>query len=91
MEIDLNLYSHYSKFVKEWYARNSEQGTGWTIGILAASTFCPCIAIAFYLAEDLGFTPQLVNSINILIDSYGYKKILNQQPGSPFAHYDIKD
>ena len=91
MEIDLNLYRHYGPFVRDWYSRNTNLGVSWTISILSASTFCPCIATAFFLTEELGFTPELIKSINILIDCYGYKKIIGQQKGSPFANYDIKD
>lgn len=54
------------------------------ISLLAPSIHCPNIVLTFYAAEIVGYTPELVKSIEGLIKDYHITEILNQLPGSPF-------
>ena len=90
MQMDLNKYTVNRKFIQDGY-KNSKSGfknVGEAISIFASSTHCPCIILAFYLAESIGFTPDLVKFIDSQIKYYGYKEIYNQMPGSPYLAMD---
>lgn len=88
MHIDLDLYLINKPFVQYWYETNADKSINGAVSILAASTGCPCIALAFYLSEDLGFTPTLIHLINSLIEFYGYKEIAGQPNNSPYLDLD---
>lgn len=61
---------------------------GSVIGLLATSTGCPCIVVAFYLGEDIGFSFELVGIINRLGNFYGYTEFI----GAPESYYEaLKD
>ncbi len=83
MVIDLNKYTVNKAFVIQWYKDNGKDAEA-TISIMACSIMVPCLVLAFYLAEEIGFTEELIRKIDILIKFYGYKKILNQQSDSPY-------
>lgn len=85
MQLDLDTYASSSKeAIQNWYRRHNDERITDIISIQAACTHCPCIVLAFYLAEDIGFTPELVRLIDIFIKSYGYTEIRNQPPDSPY-------
>lgn len=92
MQLDLDTYANSSKkSIQNWYRRHSDERITDIISIQAACTNCPCIALAFYLAEDIGFTPELIRLIDIFIKSNGYTKILNQPPNSPYLTMNDED
>ncbi len=51
---------------------------------MAPSIECPCIVVAFYLSEDIGWTLELMKAVDTLIKFYGYEEIKNQKEGSPY-------
>lgn len=83
MRIDLETYSARREYIHSMYESKYKGDTNRAIGSLAAITMVPCIVIAFYLAEIEGFTPDLIKSINSLIDFYGYSEIQNKPENSP--------
>jgi hypothetical protein len=88
MEIDLNKYANNRTPVQNWYRDCNYDNISLAISIWAGGTMCPCICLAFYLAEDMGYTPELIRLINIFIKEYRYEKIHGQKSDSPFLHYD---
>jgi hypothetical protein len=84
MQLDLNTYSVNRIPIQDWYRWHGDQRITDIISIQAAGTHCPCIALAFYLAEDIGYTPELIRLIDIFIKDYGYTEILNQSLDSPY-------
>lgn len=95
MVIDLNKYAINRPFIQQQYDKEPTRDVVWTVSMWAACTHCPCIVLAFYIAEHIGYTKELVNTIDHLIKDYGYTEILNQLPGSPYLtmdrNSDIKD
>ena len=92
MRVDLDIYAINRQFIKNWYQscidRGAEVDIGKGISICAASTHCPCIAMAFYLSEELGFTKELTNTIDNLIKFYDYTEITGQKTNSPYLSLD---
>lgn len=82
--VDLNRYSSNRIPFQDWYRENSHYGISMAISIWACGTHTPCLACAFYLAEDIGFTEEIVRLINIFIKEYDYTLIKNQPANSPF-------
>lgn len=91
MTIDLKKYAINRPFIQQWYKKNNNYDISKTISLHAAGMHCPCIALAFYLAEDIGYTPELIRIIDILIKTYDYTEIKNQLPGSPYLTFGKKD
>ena len=84
MTIDINTYIVNRTFVQEWYLRNKNDiSIGDSIGILAYSTMCPCIAIAFWIGEACNWHPDVIVSINSLIRFYNYEQIIGKPEGCP--------
>ena len=88
MDIDLNKYSVNRKFIIESYHNDKKKNVSKIVAICGAVSHCPLIVLAFYLSEDIGFTPELTNMIDGLIKFYGYKRILGQREGSPYLTMD---
>lgn len=84
MEHDLNTYIVNKEFAQQWYGQRLDWDVREAISLLSATTQCPCIAIAFYIGESIGFTPLLMSNIDSLIKIYGYTKIKNQPFNSPY-------
>lgn len=90
MIVDLNTYLVNKTFVQEWHKENGQDKPCLTVSIMAPATHCPCIVLAFYLSETLGFTPELTTMIGRLIKFYNYREINSQPDNSPFLAYDGK-
>jgi hypothetical protein len=87
MKIDLNKYVINKPFVIEWYKKN-ERSPRETVSIIGTSTMCPNIVLAFYLADEIGYIPELIDLIDILITFYKITQIDGIVEGSPyFAKY----
>ena len=91
MKIDLNNYLVHKEPIQKYWKnpKNHRLGLRHAISTWAANSHCPVIVLSFYLAEDLGYTPELIEIIDCLIDFYDYRKILGQSPDSPYKGYDI--
>jgi hypothetical protein len=86
MKIDLKTYSINRKFIQNWYKNNKDKSLdiGTIVSLCASATHCPCIALAHYLAEDIGYIPELTGLIDGFIKFYGYTEVLGQKEGSPY-------
>lgn len=85
MTIDLNNYTINKKYVLEWFRSNRDNvSLNDSISLMAVATHCPCIAVEFFLAEEIGFTEELIKYIASDMKSYCYPTILNQPANSPF-------
>lgn len=85
MKIDLTRYVVNKKFVQNFYRAKKEQyDLGSAISMCATTTGCPCVVVAFYLGEDIGFTPEVIDSINRFVKFYGYTEFI----GAPESYYE---
>ena len=84
MKVDLNKYSINRSRVVPWHTKNKDFDTRKSIVLLANLLSCPCIVLAFYWGEQMGFTPELIEIIDGYIGFYGYTEILGQREGSPY-------
>lgn len=71
--------------MENWIRRNPNQDIVAGIAIIAPSIHCPNIVLTFYAAEIIGYTPELIKSIEGLMKQ-GNIEVLNQPPGSPFLN-----
>lgn len=84
MKMDLNKYLINKSFIQNFYRKNKEIYTlGYTISLCGASTGCPCIALAFYLGEDIGFTQEILDTISRFAKNYEYTEFV----GAPESYY----
>lgn len=68
-----------------FYRTNKERyDLGSAISLCATSTGCPCVVVAFYLGEDIGFTPEVIDAINRFVKFYGYTEFI----GAPESYYE---
>lgn len=88
MVLDLNIYAINRPYVQKWHRDNPHIGVSDVISILSCATHCPCAALAFYIAEDIGYNEGLVKLIDMFIKFYDYKAILGQSEGSPYRSID---
>jgi hypothetical protein len=85
MKIDLNRYIVNKNFVQKFYKTHKvSYDLGSAISVCATSTGCPCVVVAFYLGEDIGFTPELIVIIDRLIKFYRYTEFI----GAPESYYE---
>lgn len=84
MTIDLNNYEVTKKYIMTWFKANPHIKLTDAISQMAVATHCPCIAVEFFIAEEIGFTEELVKYLNSDIKNYCYPNILNQPVNSPF-------
>lgn len=97
MRIDLNRYTFHKKTIKRHYDKHKDdgKGLGYLIAVCAATAPCPNIALTFYLAEIIGFTPEIIRIIDRGIFNNKYTEILGQPDNSPYLTsldpHDIKD
>lgn len=85
MILDIAKYSSVNRtVVQEWYVKNKDHNTiVQTISIMACSTMCPCICVAYWLGEITEWHPDVIASIKMLTKFYGYTMILNKPEGAP--------
>ena len=84
MKVDLEKYIVNRDFVQRFYRKNKEMyGLGGSISLCATSTGCACVVVAFYLGEDIGFIPELIEIIKRLTKFYGYTEFI----GAPESYY----
>lgn len=77
MKLDLTKYVVNRNFVQNFYRTNKEvYGLGNSISLCATTTGCPCVAVAFYLGEDIGFTPEIIETIDRFAKFYGYTEFV---------------
>ena len=94
MILDLKKYAVNKRFIQDFYRQNKDnnESIGKSIAICSSAIHCPSLALCFYLAEDIGYVPDLIKVIETLISFYGYTQILGQQKDSPyFEKYDISN
>lgn len=87
MKLDLNLYVINKAFIWQFYENQGRKDVSDAVSIIAATTHCPVLACLFYMAEHLGYTPEICKKIESLIKFYDYKEIAGQSADSPFLHY----
>jgi hypothetical protein len=95
MKLDLSKYSINKPFIIAQYKRSITKNVQEIVSVTAATTHCPCAALAFYMSEHVGFTPEVMGIIEALTEFYGYEEVLNQPENSPYntdmTRRDIRD
>lgn len=83
MIVDIDKYRLNRDFVRAAYLERRSDDLGMLISVLACSTMCPCVVIAYWIGEDSNWHPETVLAIKRLTKFYGYTKILNKPAGAP--------
>lgn len=83
MHIDIAKYERSKSFVLDFYYGKGRKEVNYTVSMGAIIYMVPCIVIAYWLGEELGWPPEVVGKIDRLIKFYDYKEILNKPPGAP--------
>ena len=93
MKIDLRKYAINRPIIQGWWRRDKDKGEELCkmIGFYAIGSHCPCIVVCFYIAEDIGYTDELCNTISKLAKFYGYTDVLGQLEGSPYLTSPLVD
>jgi hypothetical protein len=81
MIVDINLYIGSKSFILSWHRRKGNIDK--TISMMPSVTFVPCIAVAIWIGEHDGWTPEIVSRIESIIAFYGYTKINGKPEGCP--------
>lgn len=84
MTLDLDKYTINKPFIIQQYKESQDKNISLILSIAACSSMCPLVALAFYLASDLGFIPEITDVITKLIKFYDYQEITGQPDNSPF-------
>jgi len=80
MKINLNQYVLNRPIVQSWWRKDKEltqdpEALSKAIAAYAVATHCPCVAIAHYIAEDIGYNQILLDKIAMLMAFYGYTDV----------------
>ena len=76
MLVDLSLYSTNKTFVQTWYLNQDSLKPNEAAARMAVATNVPVIACAFFIGEVSGWPPEVLTSIERLIDFYRYTEII---------------
>lgn len=75
MKINIDDYILNKKAAQNWFIKEGKDDFNKSIAILACSTMVPCIVICFWLGEVIGWTPEVLNKIEMFVKFYGYTDI----------------
>lgn len=73
MIIDVEAYRLNKPFFIQFYLDHQSEPIDYIASMLASVTHVPCYVVYYYLGEELGFTPEIVSSMNSLKRFYGYE------------------
>lgn len=93
MKLDLNSYSINRPYIQSYYKENKHRykNISELLSSVAVGTHCPLIVLAHFLAEDIGYIPELNDLIVRLTLFYRYTEIKNQKEGSPYIKSSSDD
>ncbi len=77
MIIDLDKTRKQKDWIKSMLDTKHQDDRYEQIGILAICAPCPVIAVCYYIGELYGFTPELDQKIQRLVDFYHIEKVIN--------------
>lgn len=83
MKVDITKYEANKAAIQRWYRSKGQGNLVDFIPMVSCSTMVPCIVVAFYLAEIIGFTPDMISYIQSLIAFYGYTQIVGKPDNCP--------
>ena len=83
MTINLSLYKSSRPVVDKWCARRKNENLVNGVSQLASVTFCPAIVVAYWIGDNLGWPPEVVECINRLTEFYDYDAIEGKPEGAP--------
>jgi hypothetical protein len=82
--VDLEKYIVNRPIVQNWYLHNNKMYKDIeAVAIMAVSTGCPCICVAYWIGEINGWSPAILDNIGSITKFYGYVKILGRPANSP--------
>jgi len=84
LKIDLNYASKVNKEYVQRYWLERDGDPGKVISTLATSLNIPCLTIAFWIAEVAGYPDSIKETVDGLINFYGYTLIENKPSNCPW-------
>lgn len=85
MKVDIELYKINREPIQNWYLNNKSgvKSPSETASLMACASHTPVIVCCFYIGEIDGWSEDILESIQRLINFYGYKEIENIPEGYP--------
>lgn len=83
MTIDIGRFEGSKRIVLNYFAGAGGKNISHTVSMGAQITGVPCIVIAFWLGEHLGWSTEILTTIGRLKRFYGYTSILGIPEGGP--------
>lgn len=83
MTVDLETYSVNKQLIIDHFLSRYPNDPSHAVGQIASFTFVPCIVVAYYIGPHCNWHPDLIKTIKVLIDFYGYTDIHNKPEGAP--------
>lgn len=83
MTIDIGKFTASKLTILNYFEGASGGDVQKTVSMGAQITGVPCIVIAFWLGERIGWTVEILETISRLINFYGYTEILGKPTGAP--------
>lgn len=81
---DLNTYKVQKKHAQRWFLEKGNGDVDRAISTIAIMTSCPCIVVTYWIGEVNGWSIEVKEAIDRLMDFYGYEKILNIPDSCPY-------
>lgn len=81
---DLDTYKVQKPHAQRWFLEKGNGDVDRSISTIAIMTSCPCIVTAYWIGEVNGWSPEVKEAIDRLMDFYGYEKILNIPDSCPY-------
>lgn len=75
MNIKLGIYRNNVDFLNMLWDRDPTQTVNDFVSRAALATGVPCIVVAHYLGEHIGFTDDVNKKIKNLMEFYGYENV----------------
>lgn len=84
MIMDLEKYKLNRDFIHSYYKNTKgKEEVPVMVAVLACSTMCPAVVVAFYLAEVHGWQKDMIDHVKSLIEFYGYTEIKGKDESCP--------
>lgn len=79
----MRIYEGRKEFVLNWFRKQGRNDIRYTSANLSSGTMIPIIVIAYWIGEELNWTPESIKYIQGIKDFYGYTEIENKPVNAP--------
>jgi hypothetical protein len=83
VKIDIGTYEASKHIVLNYVRGKGSSDPAGAIGMAASITHVPAIVCAYWIGEETGWPPKVMQSIKAITEFYGYTEIANKPPSAP--------